>query len=133
MSDDQKLGDGQLVIVTDAAREKIREIMEMQNISGRGAIRVGIAGRGPAGFNYSMSLEEDAVAGQPRAPLPTVGQVFGQVRVARRHEQRRKLVSGQRFAGLVQAQADWRRAGVAVRAAGIAAAQRRSDAVAGCG
>lgn len=61
MSDDNKLGDGQLVIVTDAAREKIREIMEMQNISGRGAIRVGIAGRGPAGFNYSMSLEEDAV------------------------------------------------------------------------
>ena len=63
MSDMDKLGDGQLVIVTDAAREKIREIMEMQNISGRGAIRVGIAGRGPAGFNYSMSLEEDAVAG----------------------------------------------------------------------
>lgn len=62
MSDaEQTLRDGQLVIVTDAAREKIREIMEMQNIVGRGAIRVGIAGRGPAGFNYSMSLEEDAV------------------------------------------------------------------------
>src|SRR5690242_3934859 len=58
---DGTLGDGQIVIVTDAAREKIREIMEMQNITGRGAIRVGIAGRGPAGFNYSMSLEEDAV------------------------------------------------------------------------
>jgi Fe/S biogenesis protein NfuA len=52
--------DGQIVIVTDAAREKIREIMEMQGITGRGAIRVRIAGRGPAGFNYSMSLEEDA-------------------------------------------------------------------------
>jgi len=51
---------GQIVIVTDAAREKIREIMEMQNITGRGAIRVGINGRGPAGFNYGMSLEEDA-------------------------------------------------------------------------
>lgn len=62
MSDaEQTLRDGQLVIVTDAAREKIREIMEMQNIVGRGAIRVGIAGRGPAGFNYSMSLEEVAV------------------------------------------------------------------------
>jgi len=61
MSDvDGKQDGGQLVIVTEAAREKIREIMEMQNISGRGAIRVGIAGRGPAGFNYSMSLEEDA-------------------------------------------------------------------------
>ena len=57
---DEKPDDGQIVIVTDAAREKIREIMEMQNITGRGAIRVGIAGRGPAGFNYSMSLEEDA-------------------------------------------------------------------------
>jgi Fe/S biogenesis protein NfuA len=61
---DSTLDDGQIVIVTDAAREKIREIMEMQGITGRGAIRVGIAGRGPAGFNYSMSLEEDA---QPAA------------------------------------------------------------------
>jgi Fe/S biogenesis protein NfuA len=65
MSDaSEKPGAGQVVVVTDAAREKIREIMEMQNIAGRGAIRVGIAGRGPAGFNYSMSLEEDA---QPSA------------------------------------------------------------------
>jgi len=57
---------GQIVIVTDAAREKIHEIMEMQGITGRGAIRVGISGRGPAGFNYAMSLEEDAapVAGE---------------------------------------------------------------------
>jgi len=59
-SADSKPDDGQIVVVTDAAREKIREIMEMQGITGRGAIRVGIAGRGPAGFNYSMSLEEDA-------------------------------------------------------------------------
>ena len=50
----------QLVIVTDAAREKIAEIMDVQGISGRGAIRVGINGRGPNGFNYSMALEEDA-------------------------------------------------------------------------
>ena len=57
---DEQPDAGQIVVVTDAAREKIREIMEMQNITGRGAIRVGIAGRGPAGFNYSMSLEEDA-------------------------------------------------------------------------
>jgi Fe/S biogenesis protein NfuA len=64
---EQTLGEGQLVIVTDAAREKIREIMEMQNIVGRGAIRVGIAGRGPAGFNYSMSLEEDAVPAENEA------------------------------------------------------------------
>jgi Fe/S biogenesis protein NfuA len=52
----------QLVIVSDAAREKIAEIMDMQGITGRGAIRVGINGRGPSGFNYSMSLEEDAEA-----------------------------------------------------------------------
>jgi len=65
MSDtDIKPDAGEIVIVTDAAREKIREIMEMQGITGRGAIRVGIAGRGPAGFNYSMALEEDA---QPAA------------------------------------------------------------------
>ena len=51
---------GQIVIVTDAAREKIREIMETQGIGGRGAIRVGINGRGPGGFNYQMSLDEDA-------------------------------------------------------------------------
>src|ERR1700752_4668604 len=57
---DDKTDAGQILIVTDAAGEKVREIMEMQNITGRGAIRVGIAGRGPAGFNYSMSLEEDA-------------------------------------------------------------------------
>jgi Fe/S biogenesis protein NfuA len=57
---DEKPDAGQHVIVTDAAREKIREIMEMQDIKGRGAIRVGIAGRGPAGFNYSMSLEEES-------------------------------------------------------------------------
>jgi Fe/S biogenesis protein NfuA len=59
-SSDGNPDDGQIVVVTDAAREKIREIMEMQQITGRGAIRVGIAGRGPAGFNYAMSLEEDA-------------------------------------------------------------------------
>jgi Fe/S biogenesis protein NfuA len=41
--------------------------MEMQNIVGRGAIRVGIAGRGPAGFNYSMSLEEDAAPAEGEA------------------------------------------------------------------
>ena len=57
---DDRPDDGQIVIVTDAARETISEIMEMQNITGRGAIRVGISGRGPAGFNYQMSLEEDA-------------------------------------------------------------------------
>src|SRR5215211_1183518 len=66
-SADGKPDAGKIVIVTDAAREKAREIMEMQNIAGRGAIRVSIAGRGPAGFNYSMSLEEDAVPSEGEA------------------------------------------------------------------
>ena len=61
MPADQDTNDAtRIVVVTDAAREKIHEIMEVQGIQGRGAIRVGINGRGPNGFNYSMSLEEDA-------------------------------------------------------------------------
>ena len=52
--------DGPVVSVSDAAREKIHEILDDQNIRGRGAIRIGIEGRGPGGFNYSMSLEENA-------------------------------------------------------------------------
>jgi Fe/S biogenesis protein NfuA len=64
---DDRADAGQIVIVTDAAREKIREIMETQNITGRGAIRVGIAGRGASGFNYSMSLEEDAQPSESEA------------------------------------------------------------------
>ncbi|MCC6174353.1 MAG: iron-sulfur cluster assembly accessory protein [Chloroflexi bacterium] len=49
-----------MVNVTDAARQKVQEIMDAQGMSGRGAIRIGINGRGPGGFNYSMALEEDA-------------------------------------------------------------------------
>ena len=52
--------DGPLVTITAAAREKVLEILDDQDIRGRGAIRIGIEGRGPAGFNYSMALEEDA-------------------------------------------------------------------------
>src|SRR3712207_4428419 len=36
--------------------------MDNQGIRGRGAIRVQIQGRGPGGWNYGMSLEEDAEA-----------------------------------------------------------------------
>ncbi len=53
-------GAEQIVSVTDVAREKILEIMDNQGIRGRGAIRVQIQGRGPGGWNYGMSLEEDA-------------------------------------------------------------------------
>ena len=52
--------DGPMVAVSSAARQKVLEILDEQNIRGRGAIRIGIAGRGPSGFDYSMSLEEDA-------------------------------------------------------------------------
>jgi Fe/S biogenesis protein NfuA len=55
---------GALVSVTDAAREKVLEILDDQNLRGRAAIRIGIQGRGPGGFNYGMALEED---GQPEA------------------------------------------------------------------
>ena len=53
-------GADQIVSITDAARQKILEIMDNQGIRGRGAIRVQIQGRGPGGWNYGMSLEEDA-------------------------------------------------------------------------
>ena len=53
-------GTGQIVSITDVAREKVLEIMDNQGIRGRGAIRVQIQGRGPGGWNYGMSLEEDA-------------------------------------------------------------------------
>ena len=49
-----------IVSITDVARQKILEIMDNQGIRGRGAIRVQIQGRGPGGWNYGMSLEEDA-------------------------------------------------------------------------
>jgi Fe/S biogenesis protein NfuA len=51
-----------LVTITDAAREKVLEILDSQNIRGRGAIRIAIEGRGASGFNYSMALEEDGEA-----------------------------------------------------------------------
>ncbi len=53
-------GAEQIVSITDVARQKILEIMDNQGIRGRGAIRVQIQGRGPGGWNYGMSLEEDA-------------------------------------------------------------------------
>ena len=53
-------GADQIVTITDVARQKILEIMDNQGIRGRGAIRVQIQGRGPGGWNYGMSLEEDA-------------------------------------------------------------------------
>jgi Fe/S biogenesis protein NfuA len=50
---------GPIVAISQAAREKVLEILDSQGIRGRGAIRIGVQGRGPAGFNYSMALEED--------------------------------------------------------------------------
>jgi Fe/S biogenesis protein NfuA len=56
--------DGPIVTLTEAAREKVLEILDSQNIRGRGAIRVTIQGRVAGGWDYSMALEED---GQPEA------------------------------------------------------------------
>jgi len=50
----------QIVTVTETAREKVLEILDDQKIRGRGAIRIEVQGRGASGFNYGMSLEEDA-------------------------------------------------------------------------
>jgi Fe/S biogenesis protein NfuA len=49
---------GPIVLFTDAAREKLREVFAEQGVPGRGAIRVAIQGRGPDGFEYAMAVEE---------------------------------------------------------------------------
>jgi Fe/S biogenesis protein NfuA len=49
----------QIVTVTDSAREKILEILESQDMRGRGALRVGVKGRAAGTFQYTMALEED--------------------------------------------------------------------------
>jgi Fe/S biogenesis protein NfuA len=50
--------DGPLLIFTDAAREKLREVFLDQGVPGRGAIRVAIQGRGPNGLDYAMAVED---------------------------------------------------------------------------
>jgi Fe/S biogenesis protein NfuA len=52
-----------LVTFTDAAREKLLEILDEQNLRGVGAVRVSILGRGAGGFEYGMNLEPE---GQPQ-------------------------------------------------------------------
>ncbi|HEY7063626.1 MAG TPA: iron-sulfur cluster assembly accessory protein [Chloroflexota bacterium] len=60
MADDaQQAPEGPVLIFTDAAREKLREVFASQDAPGRGAIRVAIQGRGPNGFEYAMAVEED--------------------------------------------------------------------------
>ena len=68
MPADQDTNDAtRIVVVTDAAREKIHEIMEVQGIQGRGAIRVGINGRGPA--RHATANEQPAwVSSTPPRP-----------------------------------------------------------------
>jgi Fe/S biogenesis protein NfuA len=51
-----------VVSFTDAARQKLLEVIEAQDLHGRGAVRLEIQGRGPGGFEYAMSLEEDGQA-----------------------------------------------------------------------
>jgi Fe/S biogenesis protein NfuA len=50
--------EGPILIFSDAAREKLREVFADQGVPGRGAIRVAIQGRGPSGFEYAMAVEE---------------------------------------------------------------------------
>ncbi len=60
--------DGPVIVFTDTARSKLREVFAEQDLLGRGAIRVAIQGRGPNGFDYAMALEEE----DSRTPDDTV-------------------------------------------------------------
>lgn len=59
--------DGPILVITDLAREKLREVFAEQDMLGRGAIRVAVQ-RGPGGFDYAMALEDDS----SRTPDDTV-------------------------------------------------------------
>src|SRR3712207_5837108 len=60
--------DGSTITFTEAARQKLLEILDSQGLRGRGAIRVAIQGRGAGGFEYAMAMEEDG----EQAPDDTV-------------------------------------------------------------
>jgi Fe/S biogenesis protein NfuA len=51
-----------IITFTGAAREKLLEVIDAQELRGRGAVRLEIQGRGPGGFEYAMSLEEHGQA-----------------------------------------------------------------------
>ena len=51
--------DRPVVTFTDAARDKLREILDSQGLRGQAAIRVGVQGHGPGGLDYAMALEQE--------------------------------------------------------------------------
>src|SRR3954465_11879999 len=53
-----------LITFTDAARDKLLEILDEQNLRGTGAVRISILGRGAGGFEHGMHLEPE---GEPQA------------------------------------------------------------------
>ena len=57
-AEQERAPEGPVLIFTDSAREKLREVFADQGVPGRGAIRVAIQGRGPGGFEYAMAVEE---------------------------------------------------------------------------
>src|SRR5919202_4553485 len=60
MADDQERNPAAAPITfADAARDKLLEILDEQNVRGTGAIRVAILGRGPGGFEYGMNVEPE--------------------------------------------------------------------------
>ena len=60
MADDQERNPAEAPITfTDAARDKLLEILDEQSLRGTGAIRVSILGRGPGGFEYGMNVEPE--------------------------------------------------------------------------
>ncbi len=58
-AESEQASEGPVLILTPAARAKLREVFAEQGLAGRGAVRVAIAGRRPGGFDYAMGLEED--------------------------------------------------------------------------
>jgi Fe/S biogenesis protein NfuA len=44
--------------LTDSARDKLKEVFSSRDLLGIGAVRIGIAGRSPRGFDYAMTIED---------------------------------------------------------------------------
>ncbi len=55
-SNETETSGGQPLTITDAARERIAQVMESKGLGGQ-SLRVSIQGRGPTGWQYGMSFE----------------------------------------------------------------------------
>jgi Fe/S biogenesis protein NfuA len=55
-SDGAETSGGQPLTITEAARDRIQQVMEAKNLTGQ-SLRVSIQGRGPSGWQFGMSFE----------------------------------------------------------------------------